>query len=241
MENKLKSCSLCGSIEDLIEIPIFGGENKNGNFMHWSGGIHICKKCYSEMQKCSTCNKKIKSERLINFFKSMNCDSLSFCRCEEEKEELRKYNEYLKTLEDENIEKKTKENTIYDCKNEENYAQQIFRKVREFFLVSKRDNYNLSIILIISYMLFVMIYAWDIEYGFFQFLKWVITILSVWTILKYKEKKQFKSFILFFYSFAIIFNPLFPLKFDEDFWGYILLFNFVFLCYWSIKNRNIID
>ena len=74
-----KQCEICGSEKDIRKIDIYFDKKTNNN-VYVSAECLICEDCLNECRICSTCGKKIKTEKIKNILRYYN--SLIFCNCE---------------------------------------------------------------------------------------------------------------------------------------------------------------
>lgn len=67
-------------------------------------------------------------------------------------------------------------------------------------------------------------------YGYYQLLRWVVTVAALLAIWVFLEKKQNILWILFFTGAVILFNPLAPINMLKENWAaFDLIFGLTFL------------
>lgn len=101
-------------------------------------------------------------------------------------------------------------------------------------------NYKLCFLITVVF-LFVACAGEKLDYGFYQLLRFAVTILSSWNAVKvYKENQQ--SFWLFvFVAIAILFNPVIKITFERGIWQAIDSVTLgAFICYYgySVTTRK---
>ena len=96
---------------------------------------------------------------------------------------------------------------------------------------------NCSILGVISFgFLSFIIISQPLEYGFYQVLRWLVCSFSAWTSVKIYQKSSKSFWLMIFIALAIIFNPVLPLKFDEDIWIPIDIVTALIFIAYSIKS-----
>ena len=103
-----------------------------------------------------------------------------------------------------------------------------------FRLVFKKSsNYVVLLIITICFLL-VACAGEKLDYGFYQLLRFTVTILSSWNAVKVYKENQ-KSFWLFvFIAIAILFNPVIKITFEREIWQVIDSVALgAFICYYG--------
>lgn len=103
------------------------------------------------------------------------------------------------------------------------------------------DNYNVLNYFIILYIPLILILDFmyrGIEYGAYQFLRWIVTGFALWTVYKFKDTENLKKFMLPFAAIAITFNPIIPLTFEEEFWKLLDIIIFLYFAVWVFVKKT---
>lgn len=110
----------------------------------------------------------------------------------------------------------------------------ILKKVISFLKLLHYDNYSILNYFSIIYTIFVMIFAYDIDYGAFQFLRFVVSGFALWTVFKFKNDKKLEKFLLPFMGLAILFNPVLPITLDQELWQLFDSVVVVYFAFWAV-------
>lgn len=108
------------------------------------------------------------------------------------------------------------------------------------FIIKKyfSDNYNLLYIVTFLYLGYVIFAFWGYRYSldyydsgyshrytnsilYYQILRWLLTVLSVWTSAKIYRIYHNSKWLFIFMGIAIIFNPIVTMKFEKEIWDMI--------------------
>ncbi len=96
----------------------------------------------------------------------------------------------------------------------------ILENIVEFFNQVKKvpiNNYSILGFVSFCFLCFIII-SQPSDYGFYQVLRWLICSFSAWTSVNIYQKASKSFWLMIFIALAIIFNPVLPLKFDEEIW-----------------------
>lgn len=97
------------------------------------------------------------------------------------------------------------------------------------------NNYSILGVVSLGFLSFIII-SQPLEYGFYQVLRWLVCSFSAWTSVKIYQKSSKSFWLMTFIALAIIFNPVLPLKFDEDIWIPIDIVTALIFIAYSIKS-----
>lgn len=103
------------------------------------------------------------------------------------------------------------------------------------------DNYNVLNYFILLYIPLILILDFmyrGIEYGAYQFLRWIVAGFALWTVYKFKDTENLKKFLLPFATIAIIFNPIIPLTFEKEFWQLLDIIVLLYFAVWVFVKKD---
>lgn len=93
-----------------------------------------------------------------------------------------------------------------------------------YFLYIKRklkkipvNNYTILGVVSFGFLSFVAV-SQPYEYGFYQVLRWLVCSFSAWTSVKIYQKTPKSFWLMAFVALAVVFNPVLPLKFEDEIW-----------------------
>ena len=111
-----------------------------------------------------------------------------------------------------------------------------------YFLYIKRklkkipvNNYTILGVVSFGFLSFVAI-SQPYEYGFYQVLRWLVCSFSAWTSVKIYQKTPKSFWLMAFVALAVIFNPVLPLKFEDEVWIPIDIVTALIFIAYSIKS-----
>lgn len=103
---------------------------------------------------------------------------------------------------------------------------------------------NLNIIIVLSIIL-LAITVFDsftyqgLPYGFFTFLRWIITLCSGWIAYHIHSSTPQSPLIILFCIITILFNPFVIIAFDRDVWTIIDLLGLIIFSLYLFKHKDI--
>ena len=95
-----------------------------------------------------------------------------------------------------------------------------------------KDNYNLLNYIVILFLALAVFF--DPEYGFYTFLRILVTTFCCWTIYKICIREKESKLLLLFGGIAILFNPIVKIVLEYNVWQIIDIITFGILIWWSI-------
>ena len=105
------------------------------------------------------------------------------------------------------------------------------------FIIDKVKISNYSVLGVISFLtLCYIIISQPLEYGFYQVLRWLVCSFSAWTSVKIYQKTPKSFWLMAFVALAVIFNPVLPLKFEDEVWIPIDIVTALIFIAYSIKS-----
>lgn len=110
------------------------------------------------------------------------------------------------------------------------YFLYIKRKLKKIPL----NNYTILGVVSFGFLSFVAI-CQPYEYGFYQVLRWLVCSFSAWTSVKIYQKTPKSFWLMAFVALAVIFNPVLPLKFEDEVWIPIDIVTALIFIAYSIK------
>ena len=96
------------------------------------------------------------------------------------------------------------------------------------------NNYTILGFVAFCFLSFVIIFQ-PSEYGFYQVLRWLVCSFAAWTSVNIYQKTPKSFWLMTFIALAIIFNPVLPLKFDEEIWVPIDIVTAMIFIVYAIK------
>lgn len=76
-------------------------------------------------------------------------------------------------------------------------------------------------------------------YGVYQLLRWVVTSFSAWTAFKIYKKSPHDFSMMIFSAIAILFNPILPIKFEQEVWLCIDVLTALAILTYAIKSLRV--
>lgn len=104
-----------------------------------------------------------------------------------------------------------------------------------FAAIKKKNNYSILGIITFLYLCSVVIFTPDV-YGVYQLLRWVVTSFSAWTAFKIYKKSPQDFSLMIFSAIAILFNPILPIKFEQEVWLCIDVLTALVILTYAIKS-----
>lgn len=99
--------------------------------------------------------------------------------------------------------------------------------------LKKINNYVVLLIITICF-LFVACAGENLDYGFYQLLRFAVTILSSWNAVKVYKENQQSFWLVVFIAIAILFNPVIKITFEREIWQTIDSVTLgAFICYYG--------
>lgn len=96
---------------------------------------------------------------------------------------------------------------------------------------------NHSILGIVTFCFLFYVIMWQpSEYGNYQVLSWLVCAFSCWTAFKIYKKSPQKFSLMIFSVIAILFNPILPIKFEQDTWLCIDVFTALAVLIYTVKS-----
>ena len=118
---------------------------------------------------------------------------------------------------------------------------EFFKYIKEKSKSLKITNYNILGAIAFFYLLTIVslkFFLWvQFEYSYYEFLRWIVTCFSIWTVFRIKEENAQSIWLLIFTAIAIIFNPIFKLQLDVDLWNFIDFVTLIFLAIYALRKK----
>lgn len=118
---------------------------------------------------------------------------------------------------------------------------EFFKYIKEKSKSFKITNYNILGAIAFFYLLTIVslkFFLWvKFEYSYYEFLRWIVTCFSIWTVFRIKEENAQSIWLLIFAAIAIIFNPIFKLQLDVDLWDFIDFVTLIFLAIYALRKK----
>lgn len=97
------------------------------------------------------------------------------------------------------------------------------------------NNYSITGLITFGFLFYTVI-CQPSEYGFYQVLRWLVSVFSAWTSVKIYQNSPKSFWLLLFAALTIIFNPVLPLKFEDDTWVIIDIITLAIFFIYCVRN-----
>ena len=111
-------------------------------------------------------------------------------------------------------------------------SKKVFTKMKEIIKNIPKDNYNLFNYIVILFLALAVFF--DPEYGFYTFLRILVTTFCGWTIYKIYIREKESKLLLLFGGIAILFNPIVKIVLEYNIWSIIDIIALGILIWWNI-------
>ena len=81
-------------------------------------------------------------------------------------------------------------------------------------------NYKLCFLIAVGFLIAAIV-GDGLEYGFYQLLRFAITIFAAWSAVKVYNKNPQSFWMFVFVAIAILFNPIIKITFEREIWQVI--------------------
>ena len=86
--------------------------------------------------------------------------------------------------------------------------------------MKNNNNYKLCFLIAVGFLICASAYD-GAPYGFYQILRFVVTIFAAWSAVKVYNKNPQSFWLFVFVAIAILFNPIIKITFEREIWRVI--------------------
>ena len=99
--------------------------------------------------------------------------------------------------------------------------------------MKNNKNYTFSFLIATGFLIAAIV-GDGLEYGFYQLLRFAITIFAAWSAVKVYNKNPQSFWMFVFVAIAILFNPVIKITFEREIWQVIDSVTLgAFICYYG--------